>query len=422
MTYKEAVDYLLHQLPMFQRVGAAAYRADLGNIIALSKILGHPERGIKFIHVAGTNGKGSVTHILASILQAQGYKAGVFTSPHYRDYRERIKINGKLISRPFITRFVNDNLGKFKKVNASFFEITTAMAFSYFSEQKVDYAIIEVGMGGRLDSTNVITPLLSVITNISYDHTQFLGNTLPLIAGEKAGIIKPQIPVVIGETHPDTKEVFIRTAEKNKAPLTFADKTVRLSNFKNDITGISFDVGSKSYKSDLTGDYQRKNITTALAAVQQLRVCGITITDSAVAKGLKQVKNSTYFVGRWMVIGKKPLIIFDSAHNEGGIKELTTQLRKLEYQQLHFVYGTVSDKDITHILSLLPKKATYYFCKPDIPRGKDAAELQQEASTQKLKGNIYPSVKKAYKAALAAAGKKDLVVVSGSIFVVAELV
>lgn len=422
MTYKEAVDYLLLQLPMFQRIGAAAYRADLGNITALSEILGHPDRGTKFIHVAGTNGKGSVTHIIASILQAQGYKVGIFTSPHYRDYRERIKINGKLISKPFITRFVNDNVEKFKKINASFFEITTAMAFSYFKEKKVDYAIIEVGMGGRLDSTNIITSLLSVITNISFDHTQFLGNTLPLIAGEKAGIIKPKIPVVIGETHPETREVFLRTAEKNKAPISFADKTIRLSDFRTDVTGVSFTASGKAYRSDLTGDYQKKNITTALAAIQQLRDSGVKISESAIAKGLKQVKASTYFIGRWMVMSKKPLTIFDSAHNEGGIRELTVQLRKLEYEHLHFVYGTVSDKDITYILSLLPKKATYYFCKPDIPRGKNAEELQGEAAAQKLKGEVYTSVKKAYKAALATAGKKDLIVVSGSIFVVAELV
>lgn len=422
MTYKEAVDYLLNQLPMFQRVGAAAYRADLGNITALSEILGHPERDTKFIHVAGTNGKGSVTHIIASILQAQGYKVGVFTSPHYRDYRERIKVNGQLITRPFITRFVNDNLEKFKAVNASFFEITTAMAFAYFKDKKVDYAIIEVGMGGRLDSTNIITPLLSVITNISFDHTQFLGDTLPLIAGEKAGIIKSKVPVVIGETHAETKEVFRSTADKKNAAITFADKKIRLSDFKTAATGSSFSTGGKVYKSDLTGDYQKKNITTALAAIQQLQAAGVKVSDSAIRSGLRQVKTSTYFIGRWMVMSKKPLVIFDSAHNEGGIKELTSQLRKLTYDHLHFVYGTVSDKDITHILSLLSKKATYYFCKPDIPRGKDAKQLQDEAKAQKLHGEVYPSVKKAYKAALAGAGKNDLIVVSGSIFVVAELV
>jgi dihydrofolate synthase/folylpolyglutamate synthase len=421
MNYKEAVNYLLEQLPMFQRVGAAAYRADLGNITALSEILGHPERDIKFIHIAGTNGKGSVTHIIASILQAQGYKVGVFTSPHYKDYRERIKINGQLITRPFITKFVSENKEKFVSVNASFFEITTAMAFQYFKEKKVDYALIEVGMGGRLDSTNIITPLLSVITNISFDHTQFLGNTLPLIAGEKAGIMKTNVPVVIGETHSETMGVFIKKATEIKASIVFADKEIRLANFKSNIKGISFTLDKKAYSSDLSGDYQKKNITTALAAVRELQAQGVTISSSAISKGLKNIKSSTYFIGRWMVMSKKPQVIFDSAHNEGGIKELTAQLKKIPYKQLHFVYGTVGDKDITNILSLLPKKAIYYFCKPDIPRGKDINELDSEASAQRLKGTAFQSVSKAYKMALSQAGKDDFVLVSGSIFVVAEV-
>ena len=422
MNYQEAVHYLLEQLPMFQRIGAAAYRADLGNITALCDILDNPQKGTKFIHVAGTNGKGSVTHIIASILQAEGYKVGVFVSPHYRDYRERIKINGKLISRPFTTKFVNENHEKFKLVNASFFEITTAMAFEYFKEKKVDYAVIEVGMGGRLDSTNIITPLLSVITNISLDHTQFLGDTLPRIAAEKAGIIKPTIPIVIGETHPETKEVFVKHALTNHAPISFADKELKLSDFKSDIKGIHFILTKKQYHSDLSGDYQKKNITTALAAIKNLQSQGIEIKDSSITKGLVNVKSSTYFIGRWMVMGKKPIIIFDSAHNEGGIKELVSQIKKLKYDNLHFVYGTVADKDITHILSMLPKKAIYYFCKPDIPRGKEVADLQKEAAAYKLKGSAYPSVKKAYKAALSQASKNDLILVSGSIFVVAELV
>lgn len=422
MNYQEAVKYLLEQLPMFQRIGAAAYRADLGNITELCEILGNPQRETKFIHVAGTNGKGSVSHIIASILQAQGYKVGIFVSPHYRDYRERIKINGKLISRPFIAKFVTDNIERFKTVNASFFEITTAMAFEYFKEKKVDYAVMEVGMGGRLDSTNIITPLLSVITNISFDHTQFLGDTLPKIAVEKGGIIKPDIPVVIGETHPDTKNVFIKQAAANTSPITFADQSLRVVDFKSDIKGISFSLNKKQYRSDLSGDYQRKNITTAIAAIKNLQEQGIVISESAIRKGLNDIKSSTYFIGRWMVMGKRPMIIFDSAHNEGGIKELVTQIRKLKFEHLHFVYGTVADKDITHILSMLPKKASYYFCKPDIPRGKEVADLQKEASSHKLKGDIYPSVRKAYKAALSKAAKGDLLLVSGSIFVVAEVI
>jgi dihydrofolate synthase/folylpolyglutamate synthase len=422
MNYPESVHYLLEQLPMFQRIGAAAYRADLGNITALCDILDNPQRDTKFIHVAGTNGKGSVTHIIASILQAQGYKVGVFVSPHYRDYRERIKINGRLISRPFIAGFVTENIEKFKSVNASFFEITTAMAFKYFKEKKVDYAVIEVGMGGRLDSTNIISPLLSVITNISFDHMQFLGDTLPLIAAEKAGIIKAQVPVVIGETHAETKDVFIKKALANKSQITFADKELKLSDFKSDIKGISFTLYKKKYQSDLSGDYQKKNITTALAAIKNLQEQGTQIKEAAIKKGLNSVKASTYFIGRWMVMSKAPMVIFDSAHNEGGIRELVSQIKKLKYTHLHFVYGTVADKDITHILSLLPKKATYYFCKPDIPRGKAAADLQQEAALHKLKGDGYTSVRKAYKTTLSQAQKGDLVLVSGSIFVVAEVI
>ena len=422
MQYREAVKYLLEQLPMFQRIGAAAYRADLGNITELCHILDHPERGTRFIHIAGTNGKGSVTHILASILQAQGYKVGVFVSPHYRDYRERIKINGKLISRPFITRFVSENQEKFTSVNASFFEITTAMAFAYFKEKKVDFAVIETGMGGRLDSTNIISPILSVITNISFDHTQFLGDTLPLIAAEKAGIIKPHTPIVIGETQAETKDVFTSRALKLSAPIHFADKETKLTGFKSDIKGISFSLDKKSYRSDISGDYQRKNIATALCAISALRGLDIPISDKAIKSGLADVKASTYFIGRWMQIQQKPLVIFDSAHNEGGIRELVAQIKKLRYNQLHIVYGTVSDKDITKILSLLPRKAVYYFCKPDIPRGKEVSDLAHEAALQKLKGEAYGSVSKAYKTALTHASKDDLVIVSGSIFVVAELV
>lgn len=422
MNYSEAVHYLLEQLPMFQRVGAAAYRADLGNITALCDILGNPQQHTRFIHIAGTNGKGSVTHIIASVLQAQGYKVGVFVSPHYRDYRERIKINGKLISRPFISKFVSENQQKFSSVNASFFEITTAMAFEYFKEKKVDYAVIETGMGGRLDSTNIITPLLSVITNISYDHTQFLGDTLPKIAAEKAGIIKAGIPVVIGETHTETKDVFTQKASSCHSPITFADKTIRLTDFNSDVNGISFVYNKKPYKSDLNGDYQKKNICTALAAIKALQAQGIAINEIAIRTGLRSIKSSTYFIGRWMVISKKPLVIFDSAHNEGGIRELVSQIRKLSFEHLHFVYGTVADKDISQILSMLPLKATYYFCKPDIPRGKDVNDLNREAGAKKLNGSPYPSVKKAYKAALSQAGKNDLVLVSGSIFVVAEVV
>jgi dihydrofolate synthase/folylpolyglutamate synthase len=404
--YKQAVNYLLEQLPMFQRLGAAAYRSDLTNIIKLCDILGNPQKDLKCIHIAGTNGKGSVTHIIASVLQQQGYKVGVFVSPHYKDYRERIKINGQYISKKFVTAFVEENKEKFKDIQASFFEISTAMAFEYFKQKLVDFAVIETGMGGRLDSTNIITPLLSVITNISFDHQQFLGNTLPLIATEKAGIIKPGIPVVIGETQKETQAVFSIKARATKSPIWFADKELK---------GLRF-------KTDLQGSYQQKNVPTALMAIEVLKQSGVKVSDKAITKGLKNVARNTAFIGRWMIMGKKPLLIFDSAHNQAGIKEVAKNLSKLSFNKMHFVYGTVADKDIAPVLKLLPKNATYYFCKANIPRGLNAGELKQQAAGFKLMGEAYPSVNKALKAALKAAGNKDLVLVSGSVFVVAEAI
>ncbi len=389
---------------MFQRVGAAAYRADLGNITELCNILGNPQQGLKCIHIAGTNGKGSATHIIASVLQAQGYKVGVCVSPHYKDYRERIKINGELISKPFVTKFVVENQERFKSVNASFFEISTAMAFAYFKAKKVDYAVIETGMGGRLDSTNIINPILSVITNISNDHAQFLGDTIAKIAGEKAGIIKPNVPVVIGETEADTKPVFVAKAQGLNSNIVFADKQRK-----------------HTYTSDLVGPYQSKNLQTAVTAIKMLQQQGVEIGEMAIKNGLKNVRANTNFIGRWMVMGKRPTVIFDSAHNEGGLKELKKGLRNLKYKQLHFVYGTVADKDISTILGLLPKHATYYFCKANIPRGLSATELKEKASAYKLSGESYKSVKAAYKAALSMASAGDVVLVSGSVFVVAEV-
>ncbi len=390
---------------MFQKVGASAYRKDLHNIIKLCDILGNPQRDMKFIHVAGTNGKGSVTHIIASILQEQGYKVGVFVSPHYIDYRERIKINGKLIGKKFVTRFVSENIEQFKTINASFFEITNAMAFAYFKEQKTDFVVLETGMGGRLDSTNIVTPLVSVITNISYDHQQFLGNTLPLIAGEKAGIIKPDVPVIIGETQKETALVFIKKARQTKSKILFADKHKRGSGLKT----------------DLQGDYQKKNINTAIAAIEELRITGVEISNKAIKKGLKHVASNTSFIGRWMVVQKKPLVIYDSAHNEGGLRELRKGIASLKYQKLRFVYGTVGDKDISKNLKLLPKDAIYYFCKADIPRGLDAYELKAQAAKFKLRGEAFSSVPHALKAAKKHGGKNDLIVVAGSVFVVAEV-
>ncbi|MCW5909215.1 MAG: bifunctional folylpolyglutamate synthase/dihydrofolate synthase [Chitinophagales bacterium] len=405
MKYNEALHYLLEQLPMFQRIGAAAYRTDLTNIIRLCDILGNPQQHLNCIHVAGTNGKGSVTHIIASVLQQQGYKVGVFVSPHYKDYRERIKINGKHISRQYVTRFVEQHIDQFKTVNASFFEITTAMAFQYFKDKKVDFAVIETGMGGRLDSTNIITPRLSVITNIGYDHTQFLGNTLAKIAAEKAGIIKPNVPVVIGETNAETKPVFIAKAKAENATLHFADKETPPVNLKT----------------DLKGSYQLRNLRTAGKAIEILQETGVKISASAVKKGVANVCPNTSFIGRWMIRQQKPLVIFDSAHNKDGIVVLKQELKKLRFENLHFVYGTVSDKDYSETLALLPRKAQYYFCKADIPRGLNAETLLTEASKFHLKGKAYSSVKRAFNAAFKNAAKNDLVLVAGSIFIVAEL-
>jgi len=405
MTYSDAVNYLLEQLPMFQRVGAAAYRADLGNIITLCNILDNPQKDLRCIHIAGTNGKGSVSHFIASALQEQGYKVGLFVSPHYREYRERIKINGRYISKPFITKFVNDNLEKFKTVNASFFEITTAMAFAYFKAKKVDYAIIETGMGGRLDSTNIISPLLSVITNISFDHVQFLGNTLPLIAGEKAGIIKPQTPVVIGETQRLTKSVFTHIAKEKNSSIVFADQSAPAP--------IAI---TKNYSG-----YQLKNCQTAFTALQQLKSVGIALNSKSIVDGFKNVVKNTAFIGRWMVMQKSPIIIFDSAHNQAGLEEIIELLLHQKYNRLHIVYGTVGDKDITKNLKTLPKNATYYFCAAKLPRALPVDTVQLEAKRYKLNGETYTSVKSAFQAAKNTANQRDLILVVGSVFVVAEV-
>ena len=404
---------------MFQKVGASAYRKDLHNIIKLCDMLGNPQNDLRFIHVAGTNGKGSVTHILASVLQEQGYKTGVFVSPHYVDYRERIKVNGELISKKFVTRFIDFNLEKFKTINASFFEITNAMAFAYFKEEKVDFVVLETGMGGRLDSTNIVTPVVSVITNISYDHQQFLGNTLELIAGEKAGIIKPGGPVVIGETQKDTKSVFLKKARQTRSDIFFADNPPKKS--KPDKKRIRTIKDPDIYETDLSGSYQAKNIRTALCTIEVLRNKGVAISDKAIGKGLKHVRRNTSFTGRWMVMSKRPWIIFDSAHNEGGLKELKKAITQIPYKKLHFVYGTVGDKDISINLSILPKQATYYFCNANLPRALAADELKKQAAAFNLTGEAYTSVRKALKAAKKQAKKGDLVLVAGSIFVVAEV-
>lgn len=424
-TYQKVLDYLYEQLPMFQRIGAAAFKKDLSNTIALCKALNHPEQKFKSIHIAGTNGKGSVTHIIAAILQEAGFKVGCYTSPHYKDFRERIKINGQLVSEAFVVDFVNKNLSTIESIKPSFFEITVAMAFEYFAQEKVDIAVIETGMGGRLDSTNVILPELSVITNISYDHQQFLGETLPEIAGEKAGIIKPGVPVIIGEHQQEVVDVFSQKAKETNSPLYFSSEICEVSEFKSKEITSHFMVNSHfingQLSTDLLGGFQQKNLQTAIAAAIFLRD-KFNISAENIANALKNIRTSTYFLGRCMILQNNPLCLADSAHNEGGIKELIKIINNISHNKLHFVYGTVSDKDLNKVFPLLPSNAQFYLCKPDIPRGMNAHELWQKATSYGLKAEQFSSVNKAFQAALSHAEKDDLIVVSGSIFVVAEVI
>lgn len=405
MNYQQTLDYLFSQLPMFQRVGASAYKADLNNTIELCKLLHHPEKNFKSIHIAGTNGKGSTSHMLASILQEAGYKVGLYTSPHLKDFRERIKINGEMISEQEVVDFVIKHQSEFEQINLSFFEWTVGLAFDYFSKKQVDIAVIETGLGGRLDSTNVITPLVSVITNIGKDHTQFLGETLAKIASEKAGIIKENIPIIIGETQQETQQVFIDKAIEMSAKIFFADKII-----------------TTNYESDLKGIYQEKNKKTVLAAIQQLMNSGFSITEENIKNGLLNVVKNTGLLGRWQILSENPLTICDTGHNEAGIKEVLKQISLTKHNHLHFVFGAVNDKEIDSILSMLPKNATYYFCQAKIPRALDVNVLYTKAKEFELKGNPYDSVENAIKQAKANASVNDLVFVGGSTFVVAEAI
>lgn len=402
MTYKETVNWMFSRLPMFQRVGSSAYKAKLDNSIAFSKYLGSPESTFKTIHIAGTNGKGSTSHMLASVLQEAGYKVGLYTSPHLKDFRERIKINGKEISKNFVVNFIENNRTFLKQHALSFFEMTVGMAFQYFAKKKVDIAVIEVGLGGRLDSTNIITPILSVITNIGYDHTDLLGDTLDKIAFEKAGIIKANIPVVIGEYHPETMEVFKKIASERNAHLMLAE----------DI--------KVSYKSDLLGSYQQKNIKNVVAAFGLLK--DISVSDIHLKNGLLNVVKNTGFKGRWQQLRNKPKVIADTGHNKEGIEMVLAQVLTEKFDMLHIVLGVVKDKDLNAILPLFPKNALYYFCKPNVPRGLGEKELAQKAIVFGLSGRCFETVKKAYNAALKAANPTDFIYVGGSTFVVAEIV
>ncbi len=406
MTYKECLDWLFEQLPMYQRVGGAAYKADLNNTLQLMEILGHPETKFESVHVAGTNGKGSVSHMLAAIFQKAGYKTGLYTSPHLKDFRERIRINGEMIPEEKVIAFVEKHQEHFTSIGLSFFEMTVGMAFQYFADEQVDIAILEVGMGGRLDSTNVVIPELSVITNISLDHTQFLGSTKALIAAEKGGIIKPGIPVVIGERDIESSPVFEEIAKQRSSPISFAEDILPWRT----VDAL-----------DLRGIYQEKNIRTVLAAVKVLEEQGHSLKLN-LEEALQNAAKLTGLRGRWEQIGTKPKIICDTGHNEAGVQMVLDQLKRESYRQLHIVWGMVGDKDITTILRMLPKHAIYYFCKPEIPRGKNAEELGREAVRFGLSGKSYPSVTKALEAAKTHTLSDDLIFVGGSTFVVGEVI
>lgn len=424
MDYKATIDYLFEQLPMFQRVGPTAFKKDLSKTIQLLEALENPHHQFKSIHIAGTNGKGSVTHILAAALQQKYNKVACYTSPHYVDFRERIKINGQPVGENYVVSFVKKHKSLIEKIQPSFFEITVAMAFDYFAQEEVDFAIIETGMGGRLDSTNVITPILSIITNISYDHQQFLGETLPEIAGEKAGIIKENIPVIIGEYQEEIAHVFEEKASAMHAECFFAKDIVQISQFQLEDKLSRFELIWNKRKwngtTDLLGQFQEQNITTSLAALIHL-MPQLDIHFEDILKALENVRQSTYFLGRCMLLSSKPIVIADSAHNEAGLSQLLSFIKQFDFNHLHIVYGTVADKQLDKIIDLMPKKATYYWCNANIPRALDAEKLQKQLQPLGFMGKTYESVEKAYLSALAACHVNDLVVICGSIFVVAEI-
>jgi dihydrofolate synthase/folylpolyglutamate synthase len=426
MNYRQTLDYLFAQLPMFHRIGAAAYRTDLNNTKALCSLLNHPENSFKSVHIAGTNGKGSTSHLIASVLQSAGYKTGLYTSPHLKDFRERIRVNGKKIPKSYVSKFVAKNKNSFEPVQPSFFEYTAVMAFQYFAEEKVDIAIIETGMGGRLDSTNVITPVLSVITNISKDHTAFLGNTLPAIATEKAGIIKQGIPVVIGETQAEVEHVFIARAKSLNSSIIFADQLFNRDGVPLGRDGVPLGRDGVPLGRDgvppLKGIYQEKNIITSYQALRVMQENGFNISEEHIRHGFRNVIKQTGLQGRWQMLSRNPRTICDVAHNEAGISYIIAQLTMEKFGKLHWVFGLVNDKDAGNILRLLPPSAEYYFCKADIPRGLDAGELRRKANAFGLKGKSYPSVQEAYLAARQAASFNDLVFIGGSTFVVAEVI
>ena len=404
MTYDETIEYLFNSTPLFQNVGKAAYKEGLANTLALDEYFGHPHTKFKTIHVGGTNGKGSTSHSLASVLQSAGYKVGLFTSPHLKDFRERIRINGKMISEKFVVDFVEQNRNFFEPLYPSFFELTTAMAFKYFADENVDVAVIEVGLGGRLDCTNIISPVLSIITNISFDHVNLLGNTLEKIASEKAGIIKHGVPVVIGETTSETRPVFEAKAKEVDTQIVFAEE--------KDIPEIAFELG---------GDYQQKNLRTIITALSILRGT-FDISEQNIRDGLGSVCERTGLMGRWQTLNECPKTVCDVGHNVGGFEYIVKQLARQQYKTLRIVIGMVNDKDVNGVLALLPKDAKYYFTRAKVARALQPEELQDKAKEYGLKGNCYPSVANAYEAAISEASTDDFIFVGGSCFVVAEVV
>ena len=428
MNYQETLQWMYNKLPMYQRIGGAAYKADLSNTITLLNHLDNPQRHFRSVHIAGTNGKGSTSHMLASIFQEAGYKTGLYTSPHLRDFRERIRINGEMIPEDAVVSFIAQHQAAFEQMELSFFEMTVGMAFDYFAKEQVDIAIVEVGMGGRLDSTNLITPELSVITNIGLDHVQYLGDTLEKIAGEKAGIIKEGIPVVIGETQDETQPVFENKAAECHSPIYFADKIFSCDKIHIDSnTCQKYDIWKNSElyleacEIPLMGNYQQKNLTTVMCAIDLLRE-RFELSDDDIRYGILNVIRNTHLMGRWQILQEEPLTIADTGHNVAGILEVAKQLAEINYQKLHFVIGMVNDKDIDHVLQLLPHNCDYYFCKADIPRGLDANILASKAFDYGLRGKVYDSVRDAYRSAVNNAHFDDVVFIGGSNFVVAEVV
>ncbi len=427
MNYQQTLDYLFSKLPMYQRVGVAAYKANLDNTIAICNALGNPEKKIKCVHVAGTNGKGSSSHMLAAVLQQAGYKTGLYTSPHLVDFRERIKINGKMIPKVEVVKFVEDYKDLFEKIEPSFFEWTVGLALYYFSQNEIDVVIVEVGLGGRLDSTNVINPVCSLITNIGMDHVNLLGDTLPKIATEKAGIIKTRSPVVISETQLEVVSVFNDKAKLSKSTIEFADKNYKVISTTHTNQFMSVELLHKKtntkhqYDLDLQGSYQVKNLMGVLTTLDILSKKGFIIEEKDITTGLKQVQKITGLQGRWQIIQDKPLVIADTGHNVDGIKEVLQNLERYNYKKLHFVLGVVNDKDISSILNLLPKDAIYYFCKANIPRALDEKELSAKALKMGLEGNTFKTVTEALDKAKKQAKSNDLIFVGGSTFTVADI-